>query len=373
MRLITTLTALALFAGASNAVAQTATHHPYSALSTRAAPAAPGGSYSANSYIIDDGVTDNALGWTTPGDMAFVQKFTAVGGSDVITKVMCTFGDDTGTAGPVVGAAVKIFVWDDPTDDINPYDCILVGQSTGVVTNTNNGIFDTFSVPPSAVTNVFYVGISVYCGPGQFTSPMDTTTVVPSAAWLTGSTVQGAYNGVPINGDKGLQRMSTSNFPCNWMLRAEGGSSDLVYCTSKTNSLGCVPAIGSLGVGSATATAGHPVTSSNNRNNKNGLLFYGVSGQASTPYQGGTLCVKAQIKRTPSLNSGGTPAPANDCSGVYTIDMNSFAQGLLGGTPLLALKTQGTTVNCQFWGRDPGFSAPNNTSLSDGLQYVVGP
>jgi hypothetical protein len=53
--------------------------------------------------------------------------------------------------------------------------------------------------------------------------------------------------------------------------------------------------------------------------------------------------------------------------------MNLFAVGGLGGTPLAQLRVVGTTVNCQFWGRDPGFPAPDNTSLSDALQYVVGP
>jgi hypothetical protein len=107
-------------------------------------------------------------------------------------------------------------------------------------------------------------------------------------------------------------------------------------------------------------------------NNKNGLLFYGVSGPQSVPFQGGTLCVQAPIKRTPSVNSGGNPPP-NDCSGLFAIDLNAFATGNLGGTPLAALQEPGTGVVCQWWGRDPGFTAPDNTTLSNALSYVVAP
>jgi hypothetical protein len=146
---------------------------------------------------------------------------------------------------------------------------------------------------------------------------------------------------------------------------------DVTYCTPKINSLGCVPSIASTGKASAAAPIAHTITGSNVRNNKAGLLFYGVTGRASTPFQGGFLCVKAPVKRTPAGNSGGNPVPANDCSGVYSIDMNAFAQGLLGGTPLPALLVPGTIVDCQWWGRDPGFPAPNNTTLTDALEYVV--
>jgi len=150
-----------------------------------------------------------------------------------------------------------------------------------------------------------------------------------------------------------------------------GTTNPVRYCTAKLNSLGCTPVIGSSGTPSAVATSGFVVSGTQVRNNKSGILFYGVNGGQAVPFTGGTLCVAAQIKRSPALNSGGTPAPANDCSGVYAIDMSAFAQGLLGGTPLPALSQSGTIVCCQFWGRDPGFSAPDNTTLTDALQYQI--
>jgi hypothetical protein len=148
------------------------------------------------------------------------------------------------------------------------------------------------------------------------------------------------------------------------------GAVPATYCTAKLNSLGCSPAMGSTGVPSASASSGFVIRGSNVINNKPGLLFYGVNGPASIPFQGGTLCVAPPVKRTSAVSSGGNPPP-NDCSGVFRIDMNAFAAGALGGSPLPALRVPGTLVHAQWWGRDSGFGAPNNTTLSNGLQYVV--
>jgi hypothetical protein len=188
------------------------------------------------------------------------------------------------------------------------------------------------------------------------------------------------WNGWQVTGGPAIKRAKViSNFGGGFMdmdsMEVDYGPvcpTPSVYCIAKTTANGCVPAIGSSGTPSATAGTGFMVNGTGFINNKSCLLFYGVSGQATTPFQGGTLCVKSPIKRTPGTNTFGNPPP-NDCSGVPSIDMNLFAVGGGGGTPLPELTVVGTVVDCQWWGRDPGFVAPNNTMLSNGLEYTVCP
>ncbi|MCC6406140.1 MAG: hypothetical protein IT453_03165 [Planctomycetes bacterium] len=145
------------------------------------------------------------------------------------------------------------------------------------------------------------------------------------------------------------------------------------YCTAKTTSNGCVPRIDGHGSPSVANGASFQVTCIGLRNQKSALLLYGSNGRASVPFSGGTLCVAAPLKRTPLASTGGSAVPASDCSGVFQLDFNAFAAGLAGGNPSPALSVPGTTIDVQTWGRDPGFSPPNNTQLSDALEYVVAP
>lgn len=144
----------------------------------------------------------------------------------------------------------------------------------------------------------------------------------------------------------------------------EAGADPLAYCTAKTNSRGCTPAIGWSGTPSATSPAPFLVTASAVLNNQNGILFYGGA-PAFVPFQDGTRCVANPIARTPIQNAGGNPPPA-DCSGTYAFDFNAWIRS--GPDPSLL---PGTTVYAQFWSRDPG--SPSTTGLSDALQFTIGP
>jgi hypothetical protein len=132
------------------------------------------------------------------------------------------------------------------------------------------------------------------------------------------------------------------------------------YCTAKTNSLGCVPSIGTNGVQPDKSAGNFTVTCTNVLNQKNGLLYWSFSPSA-TPFQGGTKCVNSPSVRTSAIASGGA-ATGNSCTGSYAFTFSTAYMNAHGLVP-------GNTVYAQWWMRDPASSF--STGLSNGLQFTV--
>lgn len=135
------------------------------------------------------------------------------------------------------------------------------------------------------------------------------------------------------------------------------------YCVAKVNTLGCTPAIGWSGSASASSPQPFLITASQVLSQKPGLLFYGFNPN-NIPFQGGTMCVKAPVKRTNVLNAGGNPP--TDCSGTYSYDFNALIQS--GSEPLLV---PGAVVYCQYWYRDP--QDAHTTGFSNALRCRIDP
>ncbi len=152
----------------------------------------------------------------------------------------------------------------------------------------------------------------------------------------------------------------------NWGATAHFGpvyantNSVLVYCTGKTNSLGCVPSIGTNGNQPSKSAGNFTVTCTNTLNQKFGLLFFGVQPQ-NVPFQGGTLCVASPTIRTTNTNSGGS-ASGNDCTGTYSFQFSTAVMSLYG-------MDAGETFYAQWWMRDP--ASPSTTGLSNAVKFTV--
>jgi hypothetical protein len=138
-----------------------------------------------------------------------------------------------------------------------------------------------------------------------------------------------------------------------------------VYCTAKSSSIGCLPAIAWTGTPSATSGTPFLISASAVISNKSGILAYGKNGPAQVPFQGGTLCMAPPILRTTLQSSGGTPPPSN-CSGKFSFDFNAYIAS--GKDPALA---PGQQVNTQYWFRDPG--DPFGSGLSNALGFTIQP
>jgi hypothetical protein len=136
------------------------------------------------------------------------------------------------------------------------------------------------------------------------------------------------------------------------------------YCVSKPNSQGCSALMSQSGTPSASSASPFLLQASQVLNQKNGILIYGFA-PWNVPFQGGTLCIAGQVRRTAGQNSGGTVG-GPDCSGTYSFNFNAHIQG--GSDPLLVA---GEQVFTQYWYRDP--VSPSGTGLSDASQFTIQP
>lgn len=135
------------------------------------------------------------------------------------------------------------------------------------------------------------------------------------------------------------------------------------YCTAKLSSSLCLPSIGFSGSPSFSAPGGFSITTTGMEAATVAIDFFGTTGQANVPFQGGLLCAASPIYRLGGKVTGG----AGSCTGSISYTLQDVINHGAGG----AFVVVGGQVNIQSWGRD--LSDPFGSSLSNALEFVVQP
>ncbi|MBL8861181.1 MAG: hypothetical protein JNK02_04135 [Planctomycetes bacterium] len=320
-----------------------------------------------NQYALDDGSPNSGLSYGIAGDFCWFQSFTTVGATDGITSVQVMWQPGQIPA----GTAVRLCVWEDPNDDHNPADAILVRSVAATVPSLTLPLtYTTYALgSPAIVQGGFFIGAVLTTDGSLGTiALLDYDSGLSGRAWFA-TDAPGFFDPALLSSSF-YNHIETLGAGIHgvYLLRAQGsGDVPLTYCTAKVNSLGCTPQIGAVGAPSASSGSGFLITATSVRNLQSGILFYGTNGRSNAPFLGGTLCVQSPLRRTGIQNAGGSVGSPN-CTGVYHFDFNAWVAS--GVDPLLVA---GTTVNCQFYSRDPGFAPPNNIGLSDALEFTLQP
>jgi hypothetical protein len=267
--------------------------------------------------------------------------------------------DDLYTLDPATGAAT----WLGSIDGMKPFDCIC-----GLAIDKQGNAFG-FGFVDYAVYSLDLPNLSAtHLGDLPFTSGVVSDAAIDSSGQLYATWRPGDFS------PNGVYKVDIANLTVTPFVSTgiSGGvafgpaTPEVPYCTPKTSSLGCLPSLTSAGIASPTASSGYEVTASGVQNHTNGRLIYSLAGAASNPFAGGTLCVATPWKGTPVVSSGGSPKPAQDCSGAWVADLNTELAAKPGPQP-------GDTLYCQWIGRDRGFAPPDNYALSSALEFTLLP
>lgn len=338
----------------------------------------------------DDGGSENALGNAGGGAVVWFHRFGASGQTGSITSVSAAFGTPQFPGSvPPLGTPVVACVWEDPNDDGNPADAVLVRQVSGVVAHVDGDVLDEFTFsPPVSTSGVFFAGVSLAHAQSQFPAALDQTSCPRGSngrAWIAAAP----------NGTINLQNLAANavppaqpdalGFPGVWLVRA---NCTLVigtgYCFGDGSGLACpcgnagapgrgcansvdpqgawlrATGVASVAADSATLVASSmPLLAS--------CLYFQGSATASAAFGDGIRCVGGSIVRLGTkANVGG----ASQFPGPGDPSISARSAAYTPPQPLFA----GATRHYQAWYRNStGFCTPATFNLSNGVTIVWSP
>ncbi len=124
---------------------------------------------------LDDGSAETGVGYAPIGGMGWMQRFGELGETRTVHSVATAFGS-LAAAGlaPANGSPAKVAVWEDPNDDGDPSDAVLLAVEDIVVSEVDTDHLIAYHLAtPVTVSGRYFIGAGLAHGTNQFPAPLD--------------------------------------------------------------------------------------------------------------------------------------------------------------------------------------------------------
>jgi len=172
-------------------------------------------------YILDTGTGTFNIGPSQfDANMTWLNSFDTITGGETITSVSVSFGGIEDFKGNIGSDQLTIAILNDPNNDHDPSDAVLLSTTPAQWVDTGFGEFVLYPIEPTPIEGVFFVAVMMDVIQRANPASMDpNATTAGAQSWLF-------YNPKPNLEDLGsspfILRMSDSPFLGAWMIRATG-------------------------------------------------------------------------------------------------------------------------------------------------------
>lgn len=191
-----------------------------------------GGSRSSGcNYGVDDGTTETSIGLADSGTLAWFNALEAQPGCEQISEIWIVWGAPGALPMPTNGSPAKIYLWDDPTNDGDPTDAVLLVEQAVTVQNVGTGAETRYNIPITSVSGTFFIGASITSPTIVRGAAIDNTVPVlsPPVSWICGSySIAFDPENLGANEIPPLL-LNDDGYPGEFVMRAVGGSAGYVY------------------------------------------------------------------------------------------------------------------------------------------------
>jgi hypothetical protein len=124
---------------------------------------------------------------------------------------------------PGNGTPANLYLWDDPTNDYDPNDAVLLATLATTVMNVDTDIINCVPLgAPVFVNGIFFVGACLAHAPGQYVAPMDGPhpSYVTGRAWAAYDD-SGVFDPVNVGLNSDVMEMGSIGYNYYFLLRAK--------------------------------------------------------------------------------------------------------------------------------------------------------